>query len=184
MVIVDEIRHHASIAGYVTDAYLGGTIPRAVVQIVALNLRTQTRADGFFYFLDLAPGSYTLDVSVPWSGSRYGTASVPYVAVQNDTEGRPIFDTKANVALTSTRLIGHIIQSNTGQPIKIKGVTVKILGSEEKALTDMDGKYNLSGLRAGTPNVQASAAGYATAVRKVTLTASLETIADFSLAKT
>jgi hypothetical protein len=182
MSVIEILRHRAAIAGYVTDALTKLVIPGAVAELITQNLKTQTSEDGFFYFLDLAPGSYTLDVSVPSLGSRYGTASVPNVAVQNDTDGRPIFDAKTNVALTPTRLTGHVIQSSNGQPIK--GATVKILGSEEKALSDKDGRYDLSGIQAGTPNVQASAAGYAAAAQKVTLTAGLETIADFSLAKT
>jgi hypothetical protein len=182
MAIIEILRRRAAIAGSVTDAVTKRVIPGALVELIAQNLKTRTSEDGFFYFLDLPQGFYTLDISAPGSGSRYGSVRVPNVAVQQDAAGRPIFDPKAQVAMTPTRVAGQVLRSGNDEPIK--GATVKILGSQEKTFTDKDGKYDLSGLQAGTPNVQASAAGYATAARKVTLTAGLETIADFSLAKT
>ncbi|MEH1969379.1 hypothetical protein [Nostoc sp.] len=102
------IKHRAAIAGYVTDAITSGGILGATVEVVAKNLRTQTREDGFFYFVDLEKGQYDLSVLVP-QGSRiyYGgsdekpTATIPGVIVQGD--GKPIFDLKANVALSPIR---------------------------------------------------------------------------------
>ncbi len=82
----------------------------ATVEVVGKNLRTQTREDGFFYFVDLEKGQYELSVLVP-QGSRiyYGgsddqpIATIPGVIVQGD--GKPIFDLKANVALSPIKSI-------------------------------------------------------------------------------
>ncbi|BAZ23369.1 hypothetical protein NIES4073_42570 [Kalymmatonema gypsitolerans NIES-4073] len=104
------IKHRAAIAGHVTDAITSGGILGATVEVVGKNLRTQTREDGFFYFVDLEKGQYELSVLVP-QGSRiyYGgsddqpTATIPGVIVQGD--GKPIFDLKANVALSPIKSV-------------------------------------------------------------------------------
>lgn len=181
MSVVDTVRHRAGIAGYVTDAQSGNALAGVVVKISAQDLRTLTRADGFFYFLDLQPGEYTLDVEAPDLGSRYGAANVPGVVVQNEADGRPVFDVKANMALPPTMVTGKVTRSADGQPLE--NAVVQVLGSEEKAVTDKNGNYVLSPLQAGMPNVQVSATGYVAVIQKVTLTAGLEASADFSLAR-
>lgn len=179
MAIMEITRHRAVIAGYVTDSVTGQAIPNAVVKITAKNLQAVAGADGFYFFLDLRAGQYTLNVAAPGLGSRYGAVKITNVGVQNAPSGRPVFDSKANVVLPPTRLSGTVKRSSDAQPVK--NAVVRILGSEAQAMTDQNGKYAIAGLLAGAPNVQASAAGYAAAAKKVTLTAGQETIADFSL---
>lgn len=179
METLELIQHRAAIAGYVTDAQSGEVIPGAVVQITADNLETETAADGFFYFLDLEPGQYTLGVSAPDRGSLYGTVTVPDVAVQDAANGTPIFDVKANVALQPTMLSGTIRRVSDGQPIP--NAEVRVLGGEEKTLSEADGSYVLSPLQAGTPNIKASADNYVAIIQQATLTAGEETIMDFNL---
>lgn len=99
------IKHRASIAGHITDAKTGKRIFGVAVEVVGKNLRTQTREDGFFYFIDLEKGQYDLNILVP-QGSRsiYGgsdekpTTTISGIAVE--TDGKTIFDPKANVALS------------------------------------------------------------------------------------
>jgi hypothetical protein len=181
MPVVERFSHRAAIAGHITDSVTNQAIFGAVVEIRGQTRITRTDGDGFYYFLDLPSGSYLLDVTVPWAGSRYAAASAPNVAVQDDPEGRPIFDAKASVALPPTRLTGRVLESVSEKPIQ--AAIIRVRGGEAKEVTDKDGKYVLSGLQSGTPAVQVSATGYITAAQRVTLTAGLETIADFSLSK-
>jgi hypothetical protein len=178
--IIEEIRHRAAIAGYVTDAHSGQTIANAVVELVGQNLLAQTRSDGFYYFLDLAVGQYALNISAPLLATRYGVIAGRVVNVQNAADGRPIFDPNANVGLPPTRLIGKVIRSDDDLPIA--KASVRLLGSESKTLTDANGRYVLSGLQAGMPTVQASADGFVTTNQKVTLIAGQETTINLSLA--
>jgi len=180
MAVVEIVRRKAAIAGFVTDAITGLAISNAVVKITAKNLEREAGPDGFFYFPDLRAGTYTLTVSAPVLGSRYGVVKITGVSVQNAVDGRPIFNTKASVRLPPTRVSGTVTRSSDGQPL-VKAA-VRVLGGEAKCLTDQNGKYVLTGLYAGTPTVQASAADRATSAKKVTLAAGQETVADFSLA--
>jgi Carboxypeptidase regulatory-like domain len=177
---LETIRHRAAISGYVTDAITGQAISGVIIEVREGTLKTQTASDGFFYFVDLDAGLYTLSISAPILGSRYGTAGIPNLGVQDGPDGRPMFDPKANVALPPTRLTGYVRRSSDGQPLK--GALVQVLGSEAKTVTDQNGKYAITGLQSGTPNVQASAEGRASVVQKVTLEPGTETAADFSLA--
>jgi hypothetical protein len=176
---VEEIRHRLVIAGSVTDTITGQRIADAVVEVGEQNLHTQTGEDGSFYFIDLPTGSYTLNLSVPGSGSRYGTATVPNVTVQNATNGRPIFDPNANVQLPPTRLVGQVKRIDNDQPIA--NAMIQLRGSEAQTLTDKQGRYVLLGLQAGTPTIQVSVKGFVTSTQKVTLSPGHSTTANFSL---
>ena len=69
---------------------------------------TWSRADGVFYFLDLPPGedgeSYQLRVSVPDTGTRYGTVECKPIQVQTNAKDERVQPAWVPVELSSTRL--------------------------------------------------------------------------------
>lgn len=178
------IKHRAAIAGYVTDAITGKGILDAVIEVVGKNLRTLTREDGFFYFVDLEKGQYELSILVPQaSRSCYGgsdnepTARIPGIAVESD--GKPIFDMKANVALSPARLFG-LVRDEQNNPIP--NAIVKLRGSEVQTLTDNNGQYFLSGLPLGVKlTIQVSGTGIATTSAEVTLEPGKQQNLDFNI---
>jgi hypothetical protein len=104
------IKHRAAIAGYVTDAITSGGILGAAVEVVGKNLRTLTKDDGFYYFVDLEKGSYTLNIFVPEASRSRDGGSVNNpiksvtVKVDDEPDGKPKFDQNANVKLSPTSL--------------------------------------------------------------------------------
>jgi hypothetical protein len=80
------VRHQVAISGRVTDAQTGRAIAGARVSLDS-GPETFTAADGHFHFLDLPPGPYTLQASVPGAGTRYGPAPMT-VTVKWDDQGK------------------------------------------------------------------------------------------------
>lgn len=176
---VELIRHRAAICGYVSDAVSGTGIARATVELAPVALQTETRPDGFYYFLDLPDGLYTLHAAAPALGSRYGTVTTAGVAVASDSAQRPIFDPKGNLGLPPTRLAGLVQRSDTLAAIAY--AEVRLRATNVKTRSRKLGQYALSAVQAGTQTVQVSAPGFVTISQAATLTAGQETVVNFSL---
>lgn len=162
--------HQVAIAGQVSDKETGETIGKAIVEITAMpekfktkrslqalqygseweNLakrcdRTTTAIDGFFYFIDLPPGEYTLTASLPSAAARYKIAETTVtLPPSNDNSSQPKFAV-ANLALSPSGIRGKVTDS---QGVAIARVNVKILGSGESTVTDDKGEFQLIGLEA------------------------------------
>ena len=187
---VQPIRHQVALAGQVKDAQTQRPVDRAQVAITAapaaftawLALKaiqygegwdrlgerpdhTRTAPDGHFHFLDLPDGQYTLTVSLPGAGSRYGTAEV------NAQVARSLHDpakiTPADIALPPTTLKGQVTDATTHEAVSLAEVLVQ--GSGERTFSDTQGNYCLVGLEVGTRTVQVSARGYKAYIQTVQL---------------
>ena len=124
--------------------------------------RKITSVDGYFYFVDLPNGDYTLRGSLPNSGTRYGTAEASATVSREPPDN--INRVTANIALPPTAIKGQIVDDN-GDPVGM--AKVQIQGSSEYAFSDGDGNYFLSNLEASpnpetgrTAKVSVSARGY------------------------
>ena len=144
----ETISHRASIAGRVTDAQTGKPIPGALVEI-AENQKVFTAGDGFYRFLDLPEGSYTLTASLPKAGSRYATASAQ-VELGEDLE-------MIDLELPATTVKGKV-KDGSGQAVRM--AEVRVQGSGENAWSDAQGNYVLSGVEAGSRRIAVSARGF------------------------
>lgn len=190
MITWEVARHQVCIAGTVTDAQTGRGIDAALVSITngpaafttwlarrALQYigmweamlerpdRTVTAGDGHFHFLDLPNGSYTLTVSLPGEGSRYGAAGVT-VTVSRNAQGS-VTTPPVSVTVPPTTLKGRITGRNNAPVVLAE---VRIQGSGESAYSGDQGRYLLTGLEAGSRTVLVSAQGYQQASRTVVLT--------------
>jgi hypothetical protein len=186
--IIIYIKHRAAIAGYVTDAITGKGISGVAVKVVGKNLSTLTNEDGFYYFLDLEKGQYDLNILVSKESRRiYGgsddepTTKIQGIAVESD--GKPVFDLKANVALYPTRLVGSVKRSDNQNFVPM--AIVKLLGTDIQTLTDDKGQYFLSGLPSPAKLIiQVSAKEIATTSQEVTLEAGKQKNLDFDVKPT
>jgi len=196
--------HRIGIFGRIVDAITKKPVPGALVeiqskaavfnrkiQLAALRFREQwaammqrpdrttTRPDGHFYFTDLADGKYTLRVTHPSAGRRYGSAEQS-VEVSNDGRKRLAVE----IALPPTTVKGKIVAS--GQKNGIAMAEVRVKGSGESTFSDVQGRYILSGLEPSKRNrtIMVLALGYGVTSREVNLSepGAVETL-DFSLVR-
>ncbi len=170
MTLERSLRHQVAIAGQVSDKETGETISNAIVEITAMPEqfktkrslqalqyglawdgltkrcdRTITAADGFFYFTDLPPGTYTLTASLPGAATRYKMAQTTVTCPPTSkTANSPKF-ALANLFLCPSGIRGKVTDENN---MAIGKVTVKILGSGESTVTTDKGGYELIGLEA------------------------------------
>jgi hypothetical protein len=183
----DVVRHRATLAGTVTAG--GKPVPGARVEITAgppafadrLALqaqaagprwtaqaerpdRTRTGLDGHFHFLDLPAGGYTLRVSLPREGSRYGTAAAD-VTLASDSQGLAVLQT-ADLALPPTTVRGKVLDPD-GKAVPM--AQLRLRGSADSTYSNAKGEYALSRLEAGTRELVAAARGFQTQTKTVVL---------------
>ncbi len=177
MELIKQIRHQVAIAGQVTDKQMGRAIGGAMVELTSSPSafkewlserkkqygdrwdsmdqradRTRTAPDGHFHFIDLPDGQYTLSVSLPSSGSRYGTAKVN-VTVSVNANGN-VTMASANIDLPPTTIKGKVTKQGSGA---VAMAEVRVKGSRESVFSDSKGLYLLTGLEKGQRTVLASA---------------------------
>lgn len=181
MVMKLELRRRAGIFGIVRDAITARGIDGALVEIPAKQRAASTRQDGSYWFCDLRAGKYTLRISAPHIGTQYGVVTVTAVTVVPESSGKPVFDPRASVQLSPTRVTGRVTDASNATPIA--GATVRVRGGEARAVTTSAGEYSLAPLRAGAPTLEVSARGYASGTRKLTLTAGQQITADIALSR-
>jgi hypothetical protein len=174
---LDAIRHRAAIVGRVSD----GAAPIAGVEVVitagpaawtarltairqgkpaARPDRVVTDGAGFFVWLDLPAGSYTLRAQL--ADPRYAatTATVAVLATAPGT---------ADLVLAPTQLAGSVVAETP--PVPLAMARIRIVDSGELAYTAADGSFLLSPIEPGTDRViEVSAQRYTTLTSKVTVT--------------
>ena len=86
----------------------------------------------------------------------------------------------AAVYAQTGKIAGTVVDASTGEPLP--GVNVVIEGENIGAVTDVDGFYNIIGVRPGTYDLRASFIGFTPAIREaVEVNIDLTTEVDFSL---
>ncbi|MCY4572352.1 MAG: cadherin-like beta sandwich domain-containing protein [Gemmatimonadetes bacterium] len=109
---------------------------------------TTTSGGGHFSFMDVEGGTYTVTISgYPDDASFDATTAEVTIATSGQTAGASF---KGSWIRTAT-LTGMVTVEGTGLP----GITVSISGREEdQMLTDDNGQYTFTGLRAGNYTVE------------------------------
>lgn len=173
---IPPVPHGVAIAGEVRASPTGKAVAGALVQISAappafnswLALqqklhgagwatmaerpdRRLTTADGFFWFMDLPDGPYTLVATLPGQGTRYGTASAQVTVHAGQM-------TTTTLALPATTLKGRITAQTSGDGLFL--AQVRLQGSGEMTFSDRQGYYRLTGLETGARLVLVMVKGY------------------------
>ncbi|HEX2224236.1 MAG TPA: carboxypeptidase-like regulatory domain-containing protein, partial [Thermoanaerobaculia bacterium] len=126
--------------------------------------RTRTAPDGHFHFLDLPAGDYTLAVSLPREGSRYGTTTTD-VTLAADSQGEAILHT-ADLTLTPTTVRGKVLDPD-GKAVPL--ADLRLRGSADRTYSNGKGEYTLSRLEAGSRELVVAAPGFQTQTKTVVL---------------
>ncbi|MEA5567782.1 carboxypeptidase-like regulatory domain-containing protein [Anabaena sp. UHCC 0399] len=208
---LNSLRHQVAIAGQVCDRKTGQAIYGAIVEItqmpepfkakLALKAlqygsdwetfperpdRTRTAVDGYFYFVNLPDGNYTLTGKLPGTNTRYDSAQTTVIVPSVDSDGKPKF--AANIDLPPSGIKGQI---KDPEGHSVRRAKVQIQGSGEYTFSNDEGKYLLSGLEAPkdknkkrTVNVSVFAPGYQRGGGKVEFGLGEVTQKDFPLNKT
>ena len=119
--------------------------------------RKITASDGYFYFVDLPKGNYTLQAFVPGSETRYknGEQKVSVSSPIKDIIPISIKDivkeiiptTITDIVLEPTGIKGKITDADEANKA-IVNAKVQIQGSSESTFSDQKGNYRLLGLEA------------------------------------
>jgi protocatechuate 3,4-dioxygenase beta subunit len=118
------------------------------------NMWTSTDADGAFRFVGLAPGNYNVMLQ-QWQGGKYDG-----LLLQG---GSAIAAGTADVRLvaTSGERIAGVVVDESGQPIFGAWVNAgsQTMPMQRSARSDKDGRFEITGLPAGTVRIDAGAPG-------------------------
>ncbi|MBZ0302151.1 MAG: carboxypeptidase-like regulatory domain-containing protein [Anaerolineae bacterium] len=143
----ETVRHQVAIAGHVRMQFTRQPVAGAVVQASGLpgnrTAQTSSAADGHFYFLDLPDGEYTLHVSLPGAGTRYGTVE-KRIKVSSSLGAHQIRHIKmspVDIELPTTCLSGTVRAQNYAI---VPMAEVRLEGSGEHTFSGADGRYCLT----------------------------------------
>ncbi|WP_448574198.1 carboxypeptidase regulatory-like domain-containing protein [Trichothermofontia sp.] len=191
------IRPQVAIAGRVTEIDTEHPLPGVEIRLTTvppvlqkrwqlqalatqpLTNPTQTRGDGFFYFLDLPPGEYGLRATVPQGGRRYQAVEQAFtLTAQADGTIPPQF---LDLVIPTTRLRGTI--QTAAEPVAM--AQIQLVGSGDRVFSNPDGTYQFAALEASPQprQVQVSAKGYATITQAIVLQAGQVHTLDFTLTR-
>ncbi|MEB3360461.1 MAG: carboxypeptidase-like regulatory domain-containing protein [Synechococcales bacterium] len=159
--------------------------------------RTLTTSDGWFYFMDLPPGVYQVEASLPLVGNRYSTAQAHLEIPEENANQVPPSSQIAQppqlsveFVLEPTTLVGKIIGAD-GDQEAIAMASVRIQDSEDHTFSSSEvvkqhGKewnYRFSGIDAGDSprTVIVVAKGYLTDRKEIKLQPGKSQSLDFAL---
>lgn len=130
--------------------------------------RTVTAAGGDFAFVDLPDGLYSLTFTAPPRVGRYGQVQQDF-KVERDAQGHITLSVR-QVPMPPTGIAGRITGAapggqGTASPLAM--ARVRVLGSDESAYGDADGRFYIPGVQPGTRSLEISASGYQTTTTTV-----------------
>lgn len=210
MIRVEPTRHQVAIAGQVVDAQTEAPLrdvlvfiadaPPVFQEMLALKAmqfgnrwerlekrpdRMRTSAEGLFYFMDLPDGDYTLSVTWPDKGNRYGSATADTTITRDN--GGNISYVFQKILLAPTTIKGHITEliaspPNPPQPSPVVLAEVYLKGSGERVFSDVDGFFTLIGVETGSRTLIVNSKRHRLVTRPIVLvTAGEEKREDFDL---
>jgi len=154
---------------------------------------TLTSTDGYFYFVDIPKGKYTLTFSLPSKNSRYGTTTVQTEVIgdsQNLSNGTESLQNPKilNISLIPTTVKGYI-KDDAGKAVA--NAKIKIEGTQENTISNPQGEYRFTQLELpssdssqGQITLSVLGYGYSPITQIATIEKGKITTLDITLSKT
>jgi hypothetical protein len=155
------------IAGTVIDAALQTGLRDVQIQLLeAPALTSVSSLDGKFILDNVAPGTYTVQISkIGYGMVNVGNVTVTIGSLYN-------LGTIALSPATNTATLSGRISDDTGAPVVGAAIVVTIVnGADTTATSNAAGDYQLTGLPLGSAAITVSKSGYDTAAANVQLAA-------------
>lgn len=144
-----------AITGLVRDSVSGKVLAGATVKVQGTEISAQSDADGYFSLSGVAAADVVLEVSA----ADFGTSAVTVVATEGTAKIALTSTTPVTEAPTTRALRGKLTDTNNEPVI---GALVKVVGTEQTALTDENGAFQFDGLPLAEVILEASAESYET----------------------
>lgn len=167
----------AIIQGRVVDAQTGQPLGGVAVDLTGPTAKSRvTAGDGLFEFRDLAPGSYTVTISL--TNYQLLTTATQVAAGQTVLLGTLQMIKVPNT--TTGTVKGTVTDAGTGLPLQ--GAT--ITAGSASAISDANGAYQIGNIPAGSVTLSAARTGYASLSGTINLVAGGVLIFSPALAQT
>lgn len=137
-----------------------------------------TDSNGEFEFSKLKQGFYALSIetdgygSLSWNSQLAAGVSrqLGDIYLLRDLGGTSSSGSSSGgTTPTKAQILGQVINGDTGQPLT--GVTISVEGQNKTALTDADGRYQITAIEPGSIRLQAQKAGFNSVAAEVALLA-------------
>ena len=169
---LDKLTAYGSIKGSVWEKDTYQDIAGATITIEALNRSTTTDKNGEFNFANVAPGEYTLSISVEGYKSAYTFDGYNRVTVKSGEEASISFimikEGTSTPEATTANLIGTVVDIETNQVIS--GAKITVNPGNLTTYSNNSGYYEFEDLKIGQYTITASADYYADVEDNVELT--------------
>ncbi|HHT9137595.1 MAG TPA: MSCRAMM family protein [Candidatus Wunengus sp. YC60] len=154
----------SDVSGYVSDS--NGNVLQGVIVTIAGNTfsnRTETNADGYYEFTNLAAGYYTLT----YEKEGYQTDTLDINLKENEVRDLGTF-TLEEEEIVQTTIFGYVADIDENA---LQGVTITIEGGNlsDSTETNADGYYEFTNLTAGSYTLTYEKEGYNTETVDITL---------------
>ncbi len=127
-------------------------------------------------------------INVAWDGYTDGSNTVPTIGPANTyvvkiTAGGSLINTALSITLSASSVQGRIVDAvNVSSPIA--NANIQIFGvSQRSAVSDANGNFQASGLKAGSYTINVNKTGYAPQNIPVTVSNGVNNISDIALVK-
>jgi hypothetical protein len=153
-----------TLKGIIVDNDTNNPLPNALITIVGTSHYIASDSQGYFSLNEIDAGELIIDISLDnYRSVRFSTMAPPSSSIDLGT-----VRLSPAIALSTTTIVGTVSQGGTGLPIA--GATVKVNEMDNSSVvTSMEGSYRLENITPLEFTLTATATGYLSRSKEITL---------------